>query len=127
MSILSKILSAVTWWDGGTLNTRLWSWRKGTAVGEDDLGNTFFQNADGTRRWVMYKGEVEGSRISPDWHGWLHHTWDETPKDRPLTHKTWEKPHIPNQTGTQQAYAPAGSIRRVDPKSRADYEAWSPK
>jgi len=31
--------------------------------------------------------------VSPDWHGWLHHTWKEPPTDKPLAHKTWEKPH----------------------------------
>ena len=127
MSIMSKILSAVTWWDGATLNTRLWSWRKGTKVGEDDQGNVFFQNDDGSRRWVMYNGQVEGSRISPEWHGWLHHTWKEPPTERPLTKKAWEKPHLANMTGTPLAYAPEGSIRREEPKPRSDYEAWSPE
>ncbi|SHJ38431.1 NADH:ubiquinone oxidoreductase subunit [Palleronia salina] len=127
MGILKKILSAVTWWDGATLNTRIWSWRHGTKVGEDGQGNVFYQNADGSRRWVIYNGEVEGSRIDPDWHGWLHHTWNEPPTERPLTHRKWEKPHVPNLTGTPAAYAPAGSIRNPEPKPRADYEAWSPE
>jgi NADH:ubiquinone oxidoreductase subunit len=46
---------------------------------------------------------------------------------RPLLHKTWEKPHLPNLTGTARAYAPAGSIRRAEPEERRDYEAWSPE
>ena len=67
------------------------------------------------------------SRVSPDWHGWLHHTWDEPPTKAPLKHKAWEKPHQENLTGTGAAYAPPGSIRRADPVARADYEAWQPE
>jgi NADH:ubiquinone oxidoreductase subunit len=75
----------------------------------------------------MFNGEMEASRVSPDWHGWLHHTWDEPPTDKPMVHKTWEKPHVENLTGTMQAYAPAGSLRQLSPKDRSDYEAWSPE
>lgn len=127
MSILKKILSAITWWDGATLNTRLWTWRKGTEVGSDDAGNTFYESADGARRWVIYNGLAEASRVSPDWHGWLHHTWDQPPSKAPLPKKSWEMPHLPNLTGTSDAYAPEGSLRRTDPKSRQDYEAWTPE
>ncbi|MBN9890428.1 NADH:ubiquinone oxidoreductase subunit NDUFA12 [Salipiger abyssi] len=127
MGILNSLLSALTWWNGATLNTRLWSSRNGTRVGEDEQGNTFYQTKDGKRRWVIYNGEIEASRVSPDWHGWLHHTFDEPPTDRPLPHKSWEKPHLENLTGTALAYAPQGSIRQVEPKPRQDYEAWSPE
>ncbi|NNK15999.1 MAG: NADH:ubiquinone oxidoreductase subunit NDUFA12, partial [Sulfitobacter sp.] len=72
-------------------------------------------------------GDMEASRVSPDWHGWLHRTWDEPPTDKPLAHKSWEKPHVENLTGTMLAYAPAGSIRQEKPKERSDYEAWSPE
>ena len=127
MGLLRNILSLVTWWNGATLNTRLWSWRKGKRVGEDEIGNVFYQNADGSRRWVIFNGEAEATRISPDWHGWLHHTYKEPPTEAPLRHKPWEKPHLPNLTGTAEAYAPSGSIRRMQPAPKSDYEAWSPE
>ena len=127
MGILNSLLKAVTWWNGATLNTMIWSNRHGTRVGEDEQGNPFYQSKDGKRRWVIYNGEIEASRISPDWHGWLHHTFDAPPTDRPLPHKSWEKPHIENLTGTALAYAPKGSIRREEPAPRQDYEAWSPE
>ncbi len=75
---------------------------------------------------MIFNGESEASRVSPEWHGWLHHTWNETPAERPFRHKPWEKPHVENLTGTPLAYAPEGSIRRVAPAERRDYEAWSP-
>ncbi|MDE0761411.1 MAG: NADH:ubiquinone oxidoreductase subunit NDUFA12 [Planktomarina sp.] len=127
MGILSTLLRAVTWWNGQTLNTQLFTWRKGVKVGEDDAGNVFYQTRDNTRRWVIFNGEAEASRVSPDWHGWLHHTWDEPPNSVPLAHKVWEKPHQPNLTGTIMAYAPAGSLRKTMPQSRSDYEAWAPE
>lgn len=125
MGFLTGIKRIFTWWDGQTLGTQLWTWRKGTKVGEDANGNIFYTFGD--RRWVIYNGDIEASRISPDWHGWLHHTYDETPTERPFEHKSWELPHTPNFTGTPQAYAPAGSIRRTKPAPRSDYEAWTPE
>ncbi len=116
-----------TWWNGHTINTQLWTWRHGQKVGEDDQGNIFYQTKDGKRRWVIFNGEAEASRVDPDWHGWLHHTWDEPPTQRPLEHKVWEKPHQENLTVTPAAYAPAGSLRRASPAPRRDYEAWQPE
>ena len=127
MGILNTVLRAFTWWDGQTLNTQFWTWRKGVKVGEDDQGNRFFETRDGKRRWVIFNGEAEASRVSPDWHGWLHHTFADPPTKAPLTHKDWEKPHQENLTGTGAAYAPPGSIRRSDPEPRGDYEAWQPE
>ena len=127
MGILDTLLRGVTWWNGQTLNTQFYTWRHGQKVGEDDQGNVFYETRGGKRRWVIFNGEAEASRVSPDWHGWLHHTFDAPPTDRPLPKKAWEKPHQENLTGTAQAYAPAGSIRREEPAARADYEAWSPE
>ncbi|MDF1670539.1 MAG: NADH:ubiquinone oxidoreductase subunit NDUFA12 [Roseovarius sp.] len=127
MGLFRTVLRAFTWWDGSTLNTQLWSWRKGVKVGEDEQGNRYFRNRDDSRRWVMFNGEAEASRVNPDWHGWLHHTFDAPPTDQPLAKKPWEKPHEENMTGTAMAYAPAGSIRKAVPADRGDYEAWSPE
>ena len=127
MGLLNTLLRAVTWWDGQTLNTQIYTARKGVKVGEDEQGNVFYQTRDGKRRWVIYNGEIEASRVSPDWHGWLHRTIVDAPSEKPLEHKSWEKPHQENLTGTALAYAPAGSIRRADPADRSDYEAWAPE
>ena len=76
MSILGKIF---TWWDGATVGTLLSSWKNGEQVGEDGLGNRYFRSRDGKRRWVLYKGSNDASRVPPEWHGWLHGTFDELP------------------------------------------------
>ncbi|WP_171100225.1 MULTISPECIES: NADH:ubiquinone oxidoreductase subunit NDUFA12 [unclassified Ruegeria] len=127
MGILNTLLRAVTWWNGATLNTQIFTARNGIKVGEDNEGNVFYRNEDDSKRWVIFNGEAEASRVDPEWHGWLHRTWDEPPTDKPLPHKSWEKPHQENLTGTALAYAPAGSLRRPDPVERKDYEAWSPE
>ena len=127
MGLLNTIFRALTWWERATLNTQLFTWRKGVKVGEDAQGNTYYRTKDDSRRWVMFNGEMEASRVGPEWHGWLHRTWDEPPTDKPLVRKEWEKPHVENLTGTAMAYAPAGSLRRAEPKDRGDYEAWSPE
>jgi len=127
MGILSYLNRAVTWWNGQTLGTQLFTARKGVKVGEDDEGNVFYRTRDGKRRWVIYNGLAEASRVSPDWHGWLHFTWNEPPTDKPLVHKSWEKPHEENRTGSALAYVPPGSIRHKEPQERRDYEAWQPE
>ncbi len=68
------IKSLFTWWNRQTLNTRFYTWRKGVLVGDDAQGNVFYQTRDGKRRWVIFAGECEASRVGADWHGWLHHT-----------------------------------------------------
>ncbi len=116
-----------TWWDGQTIGTQLFTWRRGQLVGSDADGNRFYQTRDGARRWVVYDGECDASRVSPDWHGWLHHTYADHPGQSALTHQTWETPHQQNLTGTALAYAPAGSLRSERPADRSDYEAWQPE
>jgi NADH:ubiquinone oxidoreductase subunit len=125
---MNFILRLLTWWNGQTLGTQLFTWRKGQRVGADAQGNVFYQTEGGKRRWVIFNGESEASRVSPDWHGWLHFTWDQPPTTAPLAHKPWEAPHLENLTGTPAAYAPPGSIRKAGlAPARADYEAWSPE
>ena len=127
MGLMNTLLRAVTWWNGQTLNTQLFTAWRGVKVGEDAAGNLFYQTRDRKKRWVIYNGEIEASRVSPDWHGWLHFTWDKAPTDAPLAHRVWEQPHQENLTGTAVAYAPPGSIRKGDPAPRRDYEAWAPE
>ena len=127
MGFWNGLKRAVTWWNSQTLNTQLYTWRRGIKVGEDAQGNIYYTSKDGQRRWVIYANEAEASNVNADWHGWLHHTFDAPPTERPMVHKPWEKPHLPNLTGTDLAYAPPGSIRRAQPVARSDYEAWSPE
>ena len=51
-----------------TINTQLFTWHKGVRVGEDDQGNIYYRTRDDKRRWVIFNGEAEASRINPEWH-----------------------------------------------------------
>lgn len=117
----------VTWWDGQSLGTQIFTARHGTRVGEDDQGNVYYRNADDTRRWVIYDGDNDATRVGPEWYGWLHHTFEKPPTEDPVVRKAWEKPHHPNLTGSDGAFLRPGSIRRADVKPETDYEAWSPE
>jgi NADH:ubiquinone oxidoreductase subunit len=123
-----------TWWNGATFGTLYDIGRRGVAVGQDDQGNRYFEerrpSPDGRkRRWVIYAGLAEPSKVPPDWHGWLHYSFEDPPTIAPLPRKPWEKAHIPNLTGTPGAYRPKGSLARGGDRAKAtgDYEAWSPE
>ncbi len=69
-----------------------------------------------------------GSR--PGWHGWMHHTVD-VPPDRgeATTPREWEKPHVPNMTGTAAGLPPVrlDAGERPPPARRpATTSAWTP-
>ena len=108
-------------------------------VGTDAYGNRYYRERNGgalikgggmesrERRWVLYRGQPEASKVPPEWHGWLHHIVDALPlADAPR--RPWQKDHQPNLTGTPAAYHPPGSIVKGGHRSPAagDYEAWTP-
>lgn len=125
MGVLTDIF---TWWNGTTLGTRLYTALVGEYVGEDELGNRYYQKNGGLRRWVIYRGYAEASTIPPGWYGWIHKTVDVPPTLDAYRPKDWEKPHQPNLTGTAAAYRPQGSLHYPKPKPPpSDYEAWQPK
>ncbi len=117
----------VAWWDGESIGTQIFTARNGSRVGEDEQGNVYYRNTDDSRRWVIYAGDNDATRVGPEWYGWLHHTFAKPPTEEPLPHKAWEKPHHPNLTGSDGAFLRKGSIRRADVKPESDYEAWSPE
>jgi NADH:ubiquinone oxidoreductase subunit len=132
-----KVLKAIfTWWNGATIGARSQILKGGKLVGEDEAGNKYYETVDAkfdydghNRRFVIYKGYADASKVSPDWHGWLHHTFAEPPTREPLRRRAWEKDHKPNLTGTIWAWRPKGSIARggVRAEASGDYEPWTPE
>jgi NADH:ubiquinone oxidoreductase subunit len=122
------LIALLTWWNGATFGTRFFTWRKGELVGTDEFGNRYYRERKGKRRWVIYNGEAEASRIPPDWHGWMHQRTDVPPTEERYKPRAWEKPHLPNLTGTSAAYRPKGSIlgQEKRPEVTGDYEPWTP-
>ncbi len=128
----SFLLQFFTWWNGQTLGTRFFTWRTGKLVGQDHLGNTYYEggvDSEGrTRRWVIYKGYSEASMIPPGWHGWIHHRVATPPSAESYQPREWQKPHEPNLTGSPAAYRPKGSMLAGNkrPQVTGDYDAWTP-
>ena len=88
MSLLKTIF---TWWNGATTGIHFTTWRRGHFVGQDELGNRYYEARDDRdsydrgrkRRWVIYKGYADASKVTAEWHGWLHYTFDEPPTSEP--------------------------------------------
>jgi NADH:ubiquinone oxidoreductase subunit len=119
-----------TWWNGDTWGTRLFTWLKGREVGRDEYGNVYYQSKKNpARRWVVYHGSNDGSRVPPGWQLWLRGSIDELP-DRALPPKRpFEKHPVPNLTGTMAAFRPDGSLGsgKIRPAATGDYLPWTPE
>nr|CDS32359.1 nadh dehydrogenase (ubiquinone) alpha,nadh dehydrogenase ubiquinone alpha subcomplex [Hymenolepis microstoma] len=102
--------------------------KDGTLVGEDYLGNKYYENNRyfiGRNRWVIYGNrfgwDYEGSQVPPEWHRWLHNMTDETPITHPPERKPWMLDHQENLTLEEpNKYVPYSTTK---PK----IEAWKPK
>ena len=125
---VSMVRRIFGWWHVGSIGTLIHTFFKGVKIGEDSQGNKYYVSKNGNKRWVIYNGEIEASRIQPEWHAWLHKIIDETPLEKPRTIKSWEKDHLPNQTGTINAYSPSGALSEGGHRktTTGDYEAWTP-
>ncbi len=104
-------------------------------AGTDPAGNKYFsarprRGYKRERRWVIYNGTPEASKVPPEWHGWLHHQTNVLPP--PATAESfrqpWQKPHSPNMTGSDGAYRPPGHVLSGSHRAAAtgDYEPWTP-
>ena len=116
------------------IGTLINTWLSGVLVGTDEFGNRYYRARKAKlhgreRRWVLFKGKVEASRVPPEWHAWLHHTSAEPLSEQAAQSKTWQKGHLPNQTGTAGAYRPRGHAYRGGKRAAAtgDYEPWTPQ
>ncbi len=116
-----------------TIGTRIYTWLYGELVGTDAFGNRYYRSKKQPRygrerRWVVYKGEVEASKVPAEWHAWLHHLSPSPLTDGIAKRRPWQKDHVPNLTGTPFAYRPAGHQLRGGQRARAtgDYEPWTP-
>lgn len=125
-----------------SLGTRLFTWLHGELVGTDRFGNRYYRDKRGVkakvgaglsqeRRWVLYDGEAEASKVPPMWHAWLHYSVQQPPAEGaedPARIYGWQKEHLPNLTGTAEAYRPPGSLLAGGQRAPAtgDYEPWRP-
>jgi NADH:ubiquinone oxidoreductase subunit len=115
------------------IGTKLATLFTGKLIGRDEFGNRYYEQKSGKRhgnhakRWVIYNGVAEPSKVPPHWHGWLHYTLD-----APIAHPrrfAWQKEHLPNLTGTVLRYLPPGHVLKGGHRARAtaDYKPWKPE
>ena len=116
-------LNPFTWWNGASWGTMVGLIGK-ERVGEDDLGNVYYTGGKDTagnpRRWVIYAGANDASRVPAEWHGWLHGSFDGVPESNLPPPRIWETEYSPNATGTTKAHRPHRDLQDTA------YEAWSP-
>ncbi len=113
------------------LGIRFLTWIKGNFVGRDELGNRYYVERfvfkkpkdRSRRRWVLYAGKVEASKIPGKWHSWLHFTSDQTPDKSEQETYAWQKEHLPNVSGTKSAYLPTNHPLK-EYKVATHYTAW---
>ena len=108
-----------TWWNQDTFGTRIKTILFGKFVGEDSFGNKYYESKN-KKRWVIYSGEIDASKIPVEWYSWIHFTPNKIEKKHIIDKYNWQKPHQPNLTGTDKAYFPNKNKNAVKKK----YKSW---
>ncbi len=110
---------------------RLLIWFKGKFVGNDSLGNRYYEEKtksvyDGRqqRRWVIYKSRHDVAKIPPEWHAWLHYR-----SDKPLNGQVFDLNQ--NQSNLEKTYKPGpvdknNKIVKLNTKMKRSYQPWTP-
>ena len=111
-----------TWWNRQTLGTFIYTLVRGKYAGSDDSGNKYYFDSKG-KRWVIYKNQVESTKIPPEWHSWIHFLSREKPSNNKRKF-FWQKEHKENLTGTTRAHKPDGSLLSETKKNNKKYETW---
>ena len=119
--MLTFIKEILTWWNRQTLGTRLHTIFFGKFVGEDEFGNKYYENKKKTSRWVIYKGEIEATKIPVEWYSWMHSIKNKIEDTHELKKYNWQKNHLSNQTGTTKAYNPKKNRNAIKKK----YKSWN--
>jgi NADH:ubiquinone oxidoreductase subunit len=83
-------------------------------IGKDEFGNSYHISKSG-KKYIIYNGLVEASKIPPNWYLWLHNIHDEI---IPNSQYAWQKIHSPNLTGTK--------YHKKLPKIKEKYQSWQP-
>ena len=114
-------------------------------IGDDEFGNSYFEKKLSTKqlqqslqnkfghnpekkRFVIYKGSVEASKVPAQWHGWLHYNCETPPINIENSKKSWEKTHLPNLSGTIYQNSPSSCVDKKGNRKKvsSDYQSWTP-
>lgn len=107
---------------------------RSNCVGQDNFGNKYYESKKADylgrkKRFVIYRGKIEASKVPPLWHAWLHHLSNEVPLRGKEQNYSWQREFEPNLTGTKEAYFPDGDYRSRGGRVAvsADYKPWKPE
>ena len=119
-------LNPFTWWNGATIGT--WFGLRGKAqVGEDSLGNVYYEGGRDTagrpRRWVIYSGSNDASRVPPEWFSWLHHQIDTVPGDALPAPRRWQASRASRAQAGDEHSKLRGADQRAVERTSAREEA----
>ena len=111
-----------TWWHKQTFGTFFYTLFTGKYAGKDEFGYKYYFNSKG-KRWVIYKDNIESTKIPPEWHSWIHFL----KKNIPIFENkySWQKQHQENLTCTKKAYKPEGSLSSKVKINTKKYETWN--
>ena len=116
LTFLKKIF---TWWNRDTVGTRIKTIFSGKLIGIDNLGNKYYQSKSG-KRWVIYNGEIDASKIPNEWFSWIHFTKNRLENLHKFEKYSWQKPHQNNMTGTTESYHP----NKKNNEENKKYKSW---
>ena len=117
--MLTFIKQIFTWWNQQTLGTRIYTFIFGKFKGKDYFGNKYYQSKSG-KRWVIYNGEIDSTKIPNEWYSWIHFMKNKIEFNTKIKKYDWQKPHLSNQTGTKNAYHP----NKKDAEIKKKYKIW---
>ena len=93
--------------------------------GIDDYGNIYYSKKNKSainnyreRRWVIYNGEIEASKVPQQWNAWLHHVISSIPSNRTKKEK-WMKKHLPNKKRNV-------NLQKAKKFAKKNYDSWDP-
>ena len=119
--MLTVFKQLFVWWNQQTLGTRIYTFLNGKFVGKDEFGNKYYENKKKNKRWVIYNGEIEATKIPIEWYSWMHSIKNKIEEAHDLKKYKWQKNHTPNQTGTEKAYNPEKNTDATKKK----YKSWN--
>jgi NADH:ubiquinone oxidoreductase subunit len=86
-----------------------------TKVGSDEYGNQFFELKTSDylgrkKRYCLYNGYVEASKISPEWHPFMHYQIEAKAVKKTFKQYKWQKPFVPDTTLSGSKFLPKNHL-----------------
>lgn len=111
------------------IGTVLYSLFNGKKIGQDEEGNTFYiHRKDKRKRWVLYKNEIDPTKLDVKWQIWLTETDIDKLDTSDKTNFNWQKVKRTNPSGTVNSYHPVKKFneKKINFKEQKKDSIWKP-